>query len=188
VRALALLRDRRPGLRYVVVGDGPERERLRTLAAELGVAERVELRGQLPPAEAAAQARRASLFVMPSVDEAFGVAYVEAMAGGVPAIGCRGEAGPEEIAAAGGGIVLVGARDAAALADQIDALLAHPRRRRELGAQARATVEREFTWERCGQATVAAYEAALSGAKRSGYDRQDAGRRSQARRPDGGAR
>ena len=40
----------------------------------------------------------ATAFVLPSVDEAFGVAYVEAMAAGVPAIGCRGEAGPEEIA------------------------------------------------------------------------------------------
>ena len=45
-----------------------------------------------------------------AIDEAFGVAYVEAMAGGIPAIGCRGEAGPEEIAAAGGGIRLVAAR------------------------------------------------------------------------------
>ena len=48
-----------------------------------------------------------TLFVMPSTDEAFGVAYIEAMAGGLPAIGCRGEPGPEEIAAAGDGLVLV---------------------------------------------------------------------------------
>ena len=60
---------------------------------------------------------------MPSVDEAFGVAYIEAMAGWVPAIGCRGEDGPEEIAAAGGGIELVPARDVRALADRIDTLL-----------------------------------------------------------------
>ena len=60
---------------------------------------------------------------MPSVDEAFGVAYIEAMAGWVPAIGCRGEDGPEEIAGAGGGIELVPARDVRALADRIDALL-----------------------------------------------------------------
>ena len=53
------------------------------------------------------QARRGTLFVMPSTEEAFGVAYIEAMAGGVPAIGCRGEPGPEEIAAAGDGFVLV---------------------------------------------------------------------------------
>jgi glycosyltransferase involved in cell wall biosynthesis len=161
VRALALLRARRPGLQYVVIGDGPEREPLRMLAAELGVAGSVELKGQLPPDEAASHARRASLFVMPSVDEAFGVAYVEAMAGGVPAIGCRGEPGPAEIAAAGGGMVLVEPSDPAALADQIESLLSDPARRRELGAQGRATVEREFTWERCGETTVAAYQAAL---------------------------
>ena len=44
---------------------------------------------------------------MPSTEEAFGVAYVEAMAAGIPAIGCRGEPGPEEIAAAGDGFMLV---------------------------------------------------------------------------------
>ena len=50
---------------------------------------------------------RCTLFVMPSTEEAFGVGYVEAMAAGVPAIGCRGEPGPEEIAAAGDGFLLV---------------------------------------------------------------------------------
>jgi glycosyltransferase involved in cell wall biosynthesis len=161
VRALRSLRDRHPELRYVVVGDGPERERLRGLASELGVADRVELRGQLPPDEAAAEARRGTAFVLPSVDEAFGVAYIEAMAGAVPAIGCRGEPGPEEIAAAGGGIVLVAPGDVEALSKAIDALLADPRRARELGERGRETVAREFTWERCGRETVGAYQAAL---------------------------
>jgi glycosyltransferase involved in cell wall biosynthesis len=161
VRALGSLRDRHPELRYVVVGDGPEREPLRALAAELGLADRVELRGQLPPAEAAAEARRGTVFALPSVDEAFGVAYIEAMAGGVPAIGCRGEPGPEEIAAAGDGIVLVAPGEVEVLAEAIDTLLADPRRARELGERGRETVAREFTWERCGQDTVAAYQAAL---------------------------
>jgi glycosyltransferase involved in cell wall biosynthesis len=143
------------------VGDGPEREPLRTLAAQLGVADRVELRGQLPPGEAAAEARRGRVFVLPSVDEAFGVAYIEAMAGGVPAIGCRGEPGPEEIAAAGDGIVLVAPGDVEALAEAIEALLTDPRRAQELGQRARETVARGFTWERCGRETVAAYQAAL---------------------------
>jgi teichuronic acid biosynthesis glycosyltransferase TuaC len=161
LRALWLLRDSHPDLRWTVVGDGPEREPLARLAAELGVSERVELRGALPPAEAVAAGRRASAFVLPSVDEAFGVAYVEAMAAGVPAIGCRGEPGPEEIAASGGGILLVPPRDPEALAAEIRGLLDDPARRREIGAQARATVVEGFTWERCGRATVAAYEEAL---------------------------
>jgi teichuronic acid biosynthesis glycosyltransferase TuaC len=161
VRALWLLRDRHPDLRYVVVGDGPEREGLGRLAADLGLDGRVEFRGQVPPASARDTARRASALVMPSVDEAFGVAYIEAMAAGVPAVGCQGEAGPEEIAATGGGMVLVPPGDVEALAGVISTLLSDDTYRRELGREARATVQRAFTWERCGAATVAAYEEAL---------------------------
>jgi teichuronic acid biosynthesis glycosyltransferase TuaC len=161
LHALARLAPAHPELRYAIVGDGPEREPLRALAAELGIARRVELAGQLPPAQARARAQQAGLFVLPSVDEAFGVAYVEAMAGGVPAIACAGEDGPDEIAAAGGGIVQVPPRDPAALAHAIERLLADPAARAALGAQARATVERAFTWERCGAATVAAYAGVL---------------------------
>ncbi len=107
IRAVALLADAWPQLRHVVVGDGPERAALQALATSLGVADRIAFRGRLAPDDAVATGRQASLFVLPSTDEAFGVAYVEAMAAGVPAIGCRGEDGPEEIAAAGGGIELV---------------------------------------------------------------------------------
>ncbi len=161
VRALALLRDRYPGLRYLVVGDGPERAALARLAAELGVADRVELAGQLPHAEALRRSRRCALFVMPSVDEAFGVAYVEAMAAGVPAIGSRGEPGPEEIAAVGGGLRLVAPGDSRALADAIGGLLGDTEGLRALGGAARDTVRAVFTWGRCGRATVHAYEDAL---------------------------
>jgi teichuronic acid biosynthesis glycosyltransferase TuaC len=162
LRAVALLRDRHPALRYLVVGDGAERKALRRLAAELGVGDRLRLAGQLPPAEALARTRRAALLAMPSTDEAFGVAYVEAMAGWLPAIGARGEPGPEEIAAAGGGMTLVGAGDVPALADAIDGLLADGDRLRDEGARARATVEQAFSWSACGAATVAAYETALA--------------------------
>jgi teichuronic acid biosynthesis glycosyltransferase TuaC len=94
VRALWLLRERHPQLRYLVIGDGPEREPLERLAGELGVGDRVDFAGQLPNEEALVLARAAHVFVMPSVDEAFGVAYVEAMAAGLPAVAARGEAGP----------------------------------------------------------------------------------------------
>ena len=160
LRALWLLRDSHPQLRWTVVGEGPERPALERLAGELGVAERVDWRGQLDPAAAVEAGRRGALFVLPSVDEAFGVAYVEAMAGGVPAIGCRGEGGPEEIAAAGGGVRLVPPAEPEALAAEIRALLDEPEWRRELGRHARETVAAAFTWERCGAATVAAYEEA----------------------------
>ena len=161
LRAIASL-QRRADLRYLVVGDGPERASLEGLARELGIAERVEFAGQLAPAEALRRTRRAALLAMPSTDEAFGVAYVEAMAGWLPAIGAEGEPGPAEIAAAGGGMTLVPAGDIAALAAQIDRLTSDGGAAGQAaGERARATVEAAFSWACCGAATVAAYEEAL---------------------------
>jgi glycosyltransferase involved in cell wall biosynthesis len=167
LRALAVLAKRHPALRYVIVGDGPERIALEGLAARLEVADRVDFAGQLSPREAIERGRACTLFVLPSTEEAFGVAYVEAMAGGVPAIGCRGEPGPEEIAAAGDGFVLVPPGDIERLTQRIDELLSDPQRLREASIRARETVAANFTWERCGEQTLAAYEHALAG---GGFD------------------
>jgi teichuronic acid biosynthesis glycosyltransferase TuaC len=161
LRAISVLSPRHPTLRYMIIGDGPEHGALVALAARLGIAERVSFLGQLDPDEALATARRATLYVMPSTEEAFGVAYIEAMAAGLPAIGCRGEPGPEEIAAAGDGFVLVPPGDIERLTQRIDELLSDPHRLREAGQRARATALAHFTWEGCGASTLAAYEHAL---------------------------
>ena len=151
-----------PGVRYRVVGDGPERGALERLAAALAISDRVELTGQLEPRDALARLRGAWAMALPSTEEAFGVAYIEAMAAGIPAIGCRGEPGPGEIAAAGGGIVLVEPRSPKELTETLRELFADDARRRALAVAARETVEREFTWKRCGERTLAAYQAALA--------------------------
>jgi len=162
IAALPSLRRRHPQLRYVIVGDGPERQAIERAARSAGVADLVELRGRLDHEPAVKLAQSASVFVLPSVDEAFGVAYIEAMAGAVPAIGCRGEDGPEEIAAAGGGIELVRPGDLAELTETIDKLLSDPARRMEQGRRARETVTGSFSWEQCGRETAASYADALA--------------------------
>ena len=161
LRALAVLSERYPRMRYEIIGDGPERATLEALARRLEVSERVDFHGQLAPDEAIERARGCTLMVMPSTEEAFGVAYIEAMAGGVPAIGCRGEPGPEEIAAAGDGFMLVPPGDIERLTQRIDELLSDPQRLREAAQRARQTVAGSFSWERCGEQTLAAYEQAV---------------------------
>ncbi|HEV7750793.1 MAG TPA: glycosyltransferase [Baekduia sp.] len=162
LRAMWVLRERRPDLRYRLIGDGPERDALARLAEQLGLADRVEFTGSLPHEEAMRRGRDASVFVMPSVDEAFGVAYVEAMAAGLPAIGSRGEPGPEDIARLGHGMRLVPPGDVEALAAEIDTLLDGDWGAR-IGSAAQATVIQHFTWPACGAATVDAYQQALDG-------------------------
>jgi glycosyltransferase involved in cell wall biosynthesis len=152
--------QRRPD--YVVIGDGAGREPLRRLAGELGLGEHVRFLGQLDHDAALAEAWRCHAMAMPSVEEPFGVAYVEAMAGGLPAIGAAGEGGPTDIAAAGEGMLLVPADDHRALARTLEHLLGDELHRAALGQAARRTVQEHFTWRTCGEHTVAAYEAAIA--------------------------
>jgi glycosyltransferase involved in cell wall biosynthesis len=156
VRAIAALQDRHPGLGYLLIGKGPDRAALEQLATRLGVSDRVTFAGPLDHSAALERMARAWVHVMPSVHDAFGVAHVEAMAAGLPAIGGAGT-GAEDIAAAGEGMVLVPSGDEGALARAIDALVSDPRERDRLGAAARRTVAEHFTWDRNGELTIAVY-------------------------------
>ena len=156
IRAVAALQSRHPGLNYELVGKGPDRAALEQLAARLGVSDRVSFAGPLDHGAALERMARGWVHVMPSVHDAFGVAHVEAMAAGLPAIGGAGT-GAEDIAAAGDGMVLVPSGDGATLARAIDRLLGDPAARDSLGAAARRTVAEHFTWERNGARTAAVY-------------------------------
>jgi glycosyltransferase involved in cell wall biosynthesis len=160
LNALPPAAKRIPELRWAVIGDGPELPALRAEASRLGVEDRVDWLGELEPARALEELAACHLMAMPSIDEAFGVAYVEALACGLPAIGRRGEGGPEEIAALGEGMVLVPPREPRALADAIESTLTMLD---GLSVAARETARRHFSWEACGRATLAAYEDAVTG-------------------------
>jgi glycosyltransferase involved in cell wall biosynthesis len=156
IRALAALRARHPQLRYAVIGDGPERQPLEQLAQRLGVADRVDFRGALPHEQAMDEMARCHVHVLPSADEPFGVAHIEAMGAGLVAIAGAGT-GAEDVAAAGEGIVLVPPGDETALAREIDRLIRDGREQERLAAAARDTVAAHFTWERNGERTAALY-------------------------------
>jgi alpha-1,3-rhamnosyl/mannosyltransferase len=98
----------------------------------------------------------ASMLVLPSLEEGFGIPALEAMAAGLPVVASRRGALPEVVGDAG---PLLDPNDDEAFAAAIDALLADPQRRL---AQAEAGVRRarEFRWDTSAAALVAAYRAA----------------------------
>lgn len=87
IAAMPRLRARFADLVYVVAGDGDDRPRLEALAREQRVSDIVRFVGWVPDQELVAHYRMADLFVMPSTGEGFGIAFLEAMACGVRAIG-----------------------------------------------------------------------------------------------------
>ncbi|RRR75497.1 MAG: glycosyltransferase family 1 protein [Candidatus Viridilinea halotolerans] len=134
VHAFALIQPKFPQARLVIIGDGPEHQRLQHLTAQLDLRQSVTLTGALPTSAAvAAWYRRAAIFCLPSVQEGFGIVFLEAMAAGLPIVATHAAAIPEVVPDGRVGD-LVPPGDVHALAERLAALLANPQRRRELGA------------------------------------------------------
>jgi glycosyltransferase involved in cell wall biosynthesis len=94
VEAVALLQEKAPGLRFLIIGDGPEREKLKRLIAERGLQDRVSMTGLIPLEKVAEIMTRIDLGVVPKRKEGFGdIAFstkiMEFMAMGVPVLASR---------------------------------------------------------------------------------------------------
>lgn len=87
IEAMPLLLTRFPDLKYLIVGDGPDRARLMRKAETFGVKNRVVFTGRISEDEKVEHYRLADVYVMPSSGEGFGIVLIEAAACGVPVIG-----------------------------------------------------------------------------------------------------
>jgi glycosyltransferase involved in cell wall biosynthesis len=139
--ALALLPE--TPWRLVVVGDGPARAAVAAAFAPFG--DRILWRGALAGLDLAATLAACDLFVWPAINEAYGMALLEAQAAGLPVLAGASGGVPDLIADRITGL-LVKPRDAAAFATSLAALLADPATRRRLGAAAaqRAAAEHDI--------------------------------------------
>jgi glycosyltransferase involved in cell wall biosynthesis len=149
LRAMAPLHRRQPAARLLIVGDGPEHGRLRALAGELGLGAAAQFTGALSDAEMAHVYRRSRLFCLPSVQEGFGIVFLEAMAAGLPIVATTAAAIPEVVPQRQAGI-LVAPGDVANLAAALDELLSDPQLAAEYGAFGREHVQ-QFDWDRVAE-------------------------------------
>lgn len=171
LRAFARIatQDARPRLR--IIGGGPERRRLESLAAELGIGERVEFTGPVSPAQVPQLLAGLDIATAPypaPSDESehyFSPLKVyEYLAAGLPVIasalgelpqlldGGRAADGSAEGMPAG---ITLPPGDPEALARALDRLIADPARRAQMGAAGRRLVEREHSWVMRAQGVLA---------------------------------
>ncbi len=143
--AFADVRRRVPRARLVLVGDGPERDRLIERAAGADLAGSVTLAGFRSDVRALLPA--ADLYANSSVSEGISITILEAMAAGVPIV-ATGVGGTPEVLADGVAGVLVPSRNRVALASAIASLAIDAERRARLATAARRRLETSFTIER----------------------------------------
>jgi len=152
LRMLARLAPRYPDLRYAVAGQGEDSGRLKALAAELGVADRVRWLGAVGDDLLPSLYCNATLYLGLSRRdgnevEGFGISMVEASGSGVPVIGGRSGGVPDAVRDGETGVLVdPGAPDEAVIVAA--QLLDDPLGARHLGEAGRRAVEQFYNWDR----------------------------------------
>lgn len=142
LKAAAEFLKSRPEVRFVVVGSGPERDRLEDYARLLNISDSVIFTGFVT--DVVDILPDLNLLVIPSLWEGFGLTALEAMVAGVPVL-ATSVGGLPEVVEHGTTGLLVPPADDAALARGINWMLDHPGEALEMSEAARAVVEQKFT-------------------------------------------
>lgn len=152
LEAVAKLKHQGVFVRYLVVGDGPEKGRLEKKTAKLEISDRVHFTGAVPHDEMPAMFATCDAFVLvpksigPDV-EGFGIVYLEANLLGKPVIASRTGGVPDAVIHEKTGL-LVDVGDNAVLVHSIRRLMGDPKLRRKLGQEGRRRVIDEFDWKK----------------------------------------
>ncbi len=162
IRAASGVLERFPGTVFSVVGDNQNLEAMKALCRREGVDKRFRFWGWQSHDQIQQHYRQAAVFVMPSLIEAFGVVFLEAMAADVPVIG-GDTGGIRELIRDGSNGFLVDPRDHRQLAGRITQLLEDEALRQRLIEEGRRTVE-QYTVEAMLQQTYGLYRRLIAGA------------------------
>jgi len=142
-----------PDARLLLVGGGPYRDALETLAGELGVRDSVRFTGSVPWPELPAHYDAGDVFAMPcrtrrhGLDvEGLGMVYLEASATGLPVVAGDSGGAPDAVLDGETGFVVPG-RSVRDVARRLAELLTDPDRARAMGEKGRSWVEREWRWD-----------------------------------------
>ena len=159
IRAVKQLIPQYPGIELVVVGKlKPDGDTSKLIKA-LGVSDHIKFRSNLEPEEIVQLYAEASVAVIPSIYEGFGLPAGEAMACGVPVVTTNGGALPEVVGDAG---LTVPVRDDAALAGAISRLLESGELRETLGRQGRMRILEKFSWQVAATQMVELYRQVMA--------------------------
>lgn len=166
LEALARVATRRKDILYCIGGAGPDRSRLESIVASLGLQEHVRFLGRIPDDKLGLCYASADLFVLPSRTsdnppdaEGFGIVFLEAGACGTPSLGGNSGGIPDAIDDGVTGF-LVDPLDPAAIAERMLRLMEDRELLKRLGEAARARA-RASTWERASEAYFRAFRARL---------------------------
>jgi len=161
-KAAKKVHAKHPGMRFVLIGDGGERESLQNLASDLGIADRVIFTGEVPFSEVVRYLKAADVFAFASVTETQGLVTMEALAAGLPVVAVDAS-GTRDIVEDGEQGYLV-PNDADALADSIIRMFDSPGNMKKFRSKALKKAK-EYDVKNCARQMVEVYKQAIQDRK-----------------------
>jgi glycosyltransferase involved in cell wall biosynthesis len=162
LEAVAQIRKKQP-VKLTVIGEPKKNGIIENLVAQLGVGDIVHFTGRIANEEFADYYSKATVAVVPSLYEGFGIPAAEAMACGVPLITTSGGALPEVVGNAG---MIVPPADASALTKAITHLFNNSDQRAKYAQAGLERVNSFFSWPKAAQEVVEVYREAIDGYRR----------------------
>jgi len=166
VETMALVRHRVRDAHLLIVGDGPERERIRARAVALGIRDAVTLVGSVAQRETPAYYRAADVFALSSDFDNSPNAVLEAMASGLPVV-ATDVGGVREFMPDDAGGAVVPQRDPEALASAIERYITRPAEARAAGALNRRRAAADYSWRSSAERLLDVYRLAIDGRGRA---------------------
>ncbi|WP_319562199.1 glycosyltransferase family 4 protein [Marispirochaeta sp.] len=151
IESIPVVLKKYPNLKYVIIGDGYDRDRLEHMVAQMGLEENILFPGQVDEQTKHAYYELADLFIMPNRDldngdtEGFGIVFLEANLHGLPVIGGNAGGVPDAIEDGKSGL-LVNSSSIQEIVNAIITILSNPKTASRMGEYGRKRSEEQFNW------------------------------------------
>lgn len=161
VEAIIELRKTHPDITLDIFGEGPQRSRIIELVRSAGATQHITFRGIASKETLRLTLQSYDAFVLPSISEAFGIVFLEAMSAGLPVVGFN-YGGPAEIITPGEDGLLIDRDSVPGVSDPLNQLASIPGIVEKMGRNARSAALRRFSWDTVARRYKTAYEMAMT--------------------------
>ena len=172
VRAFGDFAEKHPESEMMIIGSGPEEERLRRLISDLGLEDKIRILPWLPRREVLANMRSSDVFLFPSFRDGGGAVVVEAMGSGIPVVVLDSGGPGAHVSEAWGIKVAPVSRESVVrgMTAALETLSSDPALGRRLGEAGRKRALEFYAWDKLGRKMREIYEYAVGGKALSDVD------------------
>ena len=158
IDAFKLLKSENPDITLIMVGRGPEKERIRNKIRNLGLDTSITMKDFIPNSDIVQLYQSSSIFILPSLEEGVPRTILEAMSCGIPIVCSKL---PQLVDIVNNCGFLIPTKDSMAIADKVSEIITDTTQAKQLGKNGRENVVTNYSWKDTVEQTIRLYEGLI---------------------------